>query len=305
MSELVNPGRPVSASKLTQLADLTPDGVRIFSEAWPSIPPERRTDVIAKIVDLGEDNVELDFSALFRRLLDDEDADIRVKAIDGLWESQERPLIDPLVRLLRTDPEEAVRCAAAQALGRFALLAETGKLLPRDKERLASVLLAVIDGVEETVEVRRRAIEAISPLSMARVPEIIREAYESELPNLRASAIYAMGLTCNADWVDILLDEIDNDDPEMRYEAAVALGEIGNEETASKVGLLVDDPDPLVQAAALNALGNMGGELAKRLLTQAARNDDPRIAELADEALRSLDFEDEPQSFPGYSGRRR
>lgn len=305
MGELADTGRPVSASKLVQLSELTPEGVRAFAEGWESVAPDRRTEIVSKIVDLAEDNVELDFAALFRRLLKDEDPGIRVKAIDGLWENQERSLIDPLTRLLTTDPEDLVRCAAAQAMGRFALLAEMGKLFGRDKDRLAAILLRVIDNVEETVDVRRRAIEAVAPLTLDRIPEIIREAYESELPNLRASAIYAMGLTCNPDWIDLLLDELDNDDPEMRYEAAVALGEIGEEEPAPKVALLIEDTDPLVQAAALNALGNIGGEVAKRLLEQAVRHDDPRIVELAELALRSLDFEDEPKTFRGYSGRRR
>ena len=302
LAELADVARPISASKLVRLSDLRRTGVQVFSEGWLEIPDPRRLEVVSKLVDLAEDNVELDFTPLFRRLLTDEDARVRSQAIAGLWECQERSLIEPLVRLLTDDSEESVRAAAAQGLGRFVLMAETAKLLERDSQRIASVLLEVIDNDSETIEVRRRAIEAVAPMGIPRVREIIKQAYESDDTTFKASAIYAMGLTCDPDWLPTVLKEAGSDDPEMRYEAAVALGEIGEEETAHRLGLLVKDDDLMVQAAALNALGNMGGPAAKRLLNNALESDDPRIVELADLALKSADFDQvEPMNYQGFS----
>ena len=303
--ELAEPARPISTSKLILLSDLSVQAVHVFSEGWFEVPEARRLETISKLIDLGEDNVELDFAPVFRRLLLDENAQVRAKAIMGLWECQERSLIEPLVRLLREDEAEAVRTAAAQALGRYVLMSETGKLLKRDGERIAAVLLAVLESEQETIDVRRRAIEAIAPMSIPGVPDIIRTAYASDISGFKASALYAMGLTCDTDWLPTILEETKNEDPEMRYEAAVALGEIGEEETAHILGQMVNDDDPLVQAAALNSLGNIGGPAAKRILNNVLEDDDPRIVELAEQALASADFDDEPMHFPGYGGNRR
>ena len=305
MRELADPARPISTSKLVLFSDLSVRAVQVFSEGWLEMPDARRLETISKLIDLGEDNVELNFAPVFRRLLLDDSAEVRTKAISGLWECDERSLIEPLVRLLEEDGAESVRAAAAQALGRFVLMAETGKLLKRDGERISAILLATLESEEETIEVRRRAIEAIAPMSLPGVPDIIRTAYESDIAGFKSSAIYAMGLTCDTDWLPTILAETKSDDPEMRYEAAVALGEIGEEETAHILGQMVNDEDPLVQAAALNSLGNIGGPAAKRILNNALAHDDPRIAELAEQALASADFDDEPAHFPGYGGERR
>jgi HEAT repeat protein len=305
LTEMADPRRPVSAAKLARLSDLGVANLRLFSESWASIPEARRVELAAKLVELAEDNVELNFGPIFRKLLNDEHPAVRVQAINGLWETQERTLIEPLVRMALDDPDEAVRAGATQALGRFALLASTGKLLERDVQRIGDVLLDLIDNEDETVEVHRRAVEAIAPLELSRVPEIIREAFESDIPEMRASSLYAMGLTADPDWVATLLHELSNPDAEMRYEAVTALGEIGEEDTAERLSRLIDDEDSMVQAAAINALGNMGGRVAKRLLEEASRSADPSIAELADAALANLEYEEEPPRFPGYGGERR
>ncbi len=187
LEELTSPGAPIAASRLVQLSALGPEEARYFTEGWLEVPAERRRAIASKLMDLSEDNVELDFSPIFRKLLHDDDEQVRVTAISGLWECEERALIEPLVHLALNDPDEAVRGAAAQALGRFALLAETGKLLKRDFERLAKVLLGIINDEDETLEVRRRAIEAIAPMSISQVPDLIRNAFEDGEPKLRAS----------------------------------------------------------------------------------------------------------------------
>ena len=299
-AELADLARPISTAKLVQFSDLSGVSLQVFSEGWLDIPDARRLDIASKLIDLAEDNVELNFAAVFRRLLTDGEPQIRAKAIAGLWESQERFLIEPLIHLLTDDPEEAVRAAAAQALGRFIVLAETAKLSERDGDRVAKVLFDVVDGGEEAVEVRRRAIESLAPLTDERVPDLIREAYGSDIPGMRASAVYAMGLTCDAGWLPLLLEEADSDDPEMRYEAAVSLGEVGEEETAHRLGQLMHDEDAMVQAAAITALGNIGGPAAKRILSMALESEDAHIVELADAALKAAELDDEPLRYPWF-----
>lgn len=191
--ELAQPDEPLLASKLADLSCLSSEGLKIFRRAWTKIAPERRRQIIHRLVDLAEDNVELNFDDIFYICLFDEDAEVCITAMDGLWECENRSIIEPLVHLLRRCSDEKVRAAAATALGRFALLAEYGKLRERDAARVDSSLLAAIDDEGEHIEVKRRAIEAISPRNLPRVKEIILQAYRSGDPGLRVGTSMPWG----------------------------------------------------------------------------------------------------------------
>ena len=290
---------PIVASKLTVLSALDGDDLILFKRAWPDIPPERRRQAVDLMAEMAEDNVDMDFTPIFRYSLDDKDDNVRAAAVQGLWDVDERSLIGPLIGLLANDSSELVRSAAAQALGRYALLAEVGKLLERDRARIGDALLSVVDDDFETFEVRRRAVEAVAAMNLPRVPEIIQEAYESEMPEVRVSALFAMGRSCDPRWLADLLVELDSDDASMRYEAAGALGEIGQSEAIVNLIPLIEDEDTQVQEAVILALGSIGGSLSKRALTKARESDDPRVSELAQEALQNAELADNPFSDLG------
>ena len=296
IEQLTSGDGSVSAPLLIHLSSLEADDLDAFQEAWTSTPAEVRRKTVDMLVELAEDNVELDFRAILRHALEDEEEDIRAKAVSGLWESGERSLIAPFMDLLANDPSVIVRAAAAQGLGRFAMLAELGKLLERDAARVADALLSAIDNDEETLEVRRRAIEAVSPMSLPRVAEIVEEAYESDDDEVRASALYSMGRTCDTKWLPTLLKELDNADPQFRYEALGALGELGEEEAVVYIISVINDADSQVQAAAVQALGAIGGPMALRALRQAAKHPDGSVAELAESILESIAHDDDPLS---------
>ena len=299
LEELPSPDKPISSSRLLHLSNLAPEEMLAFVEAWAAMGTERRRKTICHARRAGRGQCG---AGLQRHLpahtLTDDDAEVRANSISGLWECEERSLIDPLIRLMNDDPEEHVRGVAAQALGRFALLAETGKLLERDHGRISDALLAVIDGDGETLEVRRRAIEAVAPMSIPRVLELITEAYHQGEPKLRASAIYAMGFNCDPKWLPILLAELENEDTEMRYEAVGALGQIGEEDAVPRLAPLIRDSDAEVQAAAVAAVGSIGGPVAKTVLNEALENADPVVQELAKAALQSMGFSEDPPGVP-------
>jgi HEAT repeat protein len=294
IAQLTNGDGSISAPLLAHLSGLEADELDAFREAWSAAPTEVRRKTVGMLVEIAEDNVELDFSAVLRHALEDEEEDIRAKAVGGLWECEERTLIIPLMDLLANDPSETVRAAAAQGLGRFAMLAEVGNLLERDTARVADALLSTIDNDEETLDVRRRAIEAVSPMNVPRIAEIVEEAYESDDDDVRTSALYAMGRTCDPKWLPILLKELDNADPQFRYEALGALGELGEEEAVVYIIAAITDSDSEVQAAAVQALGSIGGAMAKRALGQAAKHPDGNIAELAQAALEGIATDEDP-----------
>lgn len=289
IQELSNGAAPISATLLTQLSNLDPGEAAGVVGVLQQVTSERRRLIVRRLTELAEDNVDLNFDPLFRRCIHDEDGEVRAMAILGLWECEERSLIEPLVRLLKHDPDEQVRIAAAQSLGRFALLAELGKLLKRDSRKIEEALLQTIEGDPDTSsEIRRRAVEAIAPINKPGVREIIRETYQSADEKLRASALYAMGRNGDPDWIPYILEGMESPSPEPRYEAAVAAGQLGDESLVSPLVHLVDDPEAQVQAAAVAALSTVGGAAAIRALRQLLSASEDRLRELAQDALESM-----------------
>ena len=281
------------------MSDLADDEAGVVRRAWPLMAATKRLDVVARLVELAEDTVDLDFTAVFAIALRDETAEVRQRAILGLWECEERHLITVFISLLQTDPSEEVRSAAALALGNFAVLAEEGKLLPKDHGRIKEALTAMINDPLQPTDVRRRALEALGALSDDDVLQLIMWAYEHPEDRFRQSAVYTMGRNASSDWLPTILRELESDDPAMRYEAASACGELGEEAAVPHLLPLLEDDDHQVCVAAINALGNIGGSAARRALTNCANSieADETVVEAAQDALEALEANEDPLSL--------
>ena len=297
IAHLGDSDKPLLNSKLAELSNLNSEELALFEQAWETIDSQRRRQIMHRLVELAEDNFELDFDSIFKNHLTDQDAEVRSKAIEGLWESEEASLIDPLIKILKQDSSEKVQATAAIALGKFAMLAELKKLRPDHKSKLCQALLVIIDDSNQPVEVQRRALEAAAPLSLPQMQKTIVKAYQSDEPRLRISAIFAMGKSCNLSWLPILLKELASTDAETRYEAAIACGELGEKEAVSYLAELINDPDVDVQLAAIQALGQIGGPEAKDCLEQCLDNPSEVVQQAALQALDELEAEENPLSF--------
>jgi len=297
IADLINGDKPLARAGLTELSNLSSEGVEFLIRVWASIESKRRQQIIYRLVELAEDNFELNFDSIFNNCLKDQDDEVRSKAIEGLWESEEASLISPLINLLKCDSSEKVQVAAATALGKFAILAEHNKLRSCHTSKLGEALLSVIGDKSKPIDVRRRALEAAAPLSFPHVKRAIMEAYQSHNAKLRASAVYAMGRSCNRSWLLILLKELANADAEIRYEAAGACGELGEEEAIPYLIELISDPDTDVRLATIQALGKIGGSQARQCLEACRNNPSEAVQEAAEQALEELKAVEAPFSF--------
>ena len=297
VADLSDADAQIRHTDLAQLSGLSRVEVMDVISAWGDVGPERRRELLERMIELAGDNIELDYTALFRACLRDRDAGVRASAARGLWDSDDRVVIRPLVELLGKDPSAEARAAAATTLGKFAEMAEEGKLIRRDGQRISDALMAVIENPEEEDETRRRAIEAIAPISSERVYETILRSYNDDDPRMKQSAIYAMGRSSDARWLPTVLRETGHGDAAIRYEAAIACGYLGDDETVPRLVNMLNDEDSQVQLAAARSLGNIGGDLAKRALTQAAIRGDHAMEEAAEQALASIEFEEDPLGF--------
>jgi len=297
LAEISHADRPLAISKLANLSELSAEELASFVSAWADMDLDRRRQVTSHLADLAEENPNLNFNGIFMACLNDPDETVRLKAIDGLWECESRSLIDALIIMLKEDDEETVRAAAATALGRFAMRAELGKSRPEDRVKVENALLAAIESTREPIDVARRAVEAIAPLNVSRVKQLIEQAYRSDDFRMRVSAIYAMGRNCDPAWLPTLLRELGNADAEMRYEAAAACGELAEEDAVPHLGELINDIDSEVRLSAIAALGKIGSSEAEGILHVCLEHSDELVREAAGAALEELSFEKDPMSF--------
>ncbi len=285
------------AKKLVELSALNDETSKLFEQTWPEIDLQRRQHLLEALTDLADDNVEMDFDAVYAIALQDRDPEVRRQAIRGLWENERRQTFDGLLKILAEDSAAAVRAEAALALGRFVLQAEMGTLRSADAERIENVLHGVIEDDAEEIEVRGRALESIGARSEGWVSDIIEQASDSGERRLRISATHAMGRSCDAAWLPALYRELENEDAEMRFEAAGAIGMIAEEESISYLLPILQDEDAEVRAVAISALGEIGGDAAKEALEDLLSDPELASRELVVAALVDVDFAEDPLSF--------
>jgi len=290
LKHLQDENSALSSTVLAALSGIVRPDLARFAQTWSKLSPERRRAIAQRLVELAEDDFKLDFDLLFRYWLDDEDAQVRTAGIEGLWESEDAALVQPMIGFLRSDPDALVRAAAAAALGRFMLLAEYGRLHDDQAQIIGEALLATTRSDLEDLTLRCRAVEALAYWSNDIVRTVIETAYEDDAPEMRASAVAAMGRSADAHWRQIAQDELESLDPRMRFEAVRAAGELEIREATDRLIELLDDDDRQVQGAAVLALGQIGGKTAKAALTHAAQSDDEMLSVLANDALEELGF---------------
>ncbi len=291
LAELEDEDAPLSYSNLIELSDLVSAEMPQFIVAWNQVSSERRVQVVERLVELAEENARLDFTSILKIALADDDHQVQEKAIAGMWEGEDRAVIPLLLNILDSDAPSHVRASAAGALGRFASLAQEDKLLPKDAQLVQDSLMRSLQDDNDALEVRRRALEAVSHFDTPRIHDYIRWAYGSGEERLKTSSIYAMGKTQETAWLPAIISELRNGNPSLRYEAACACGELGEEDVVHHLIPLLEDDDTQVQMAAVSAMANIGGPLAKRALRHCLRNCDDAIKEAVQEALEEMDFE--------------
>lgn len=294
---LLDEGQAIRPNTLSPLSGLSPADVGLLSTIWVKIKRVRRLELLNSMVGLTEESIDLNFSSIFKFALTDDSPDVRKTAVSGLWECQERSLLAIFINLLQNDTSEEVRAAVALGLRKFVVLAESKKLLTKDTERIRESLLNVVNSTTESLDVKRRAIEALSPFSDPFIKELIRWAYSHDNPKMRESAVYAMGYNADPEWIPLILKEITNKDPAMRYEAACASGKMGEEIVVPHLVTLLKDDDLQVSLSAITALGSIGGSIAKRVLVSCLQLEDELILETTQEALEELEGNEDPLDF--------
>lgn len=285
---------------LYRLSDMHDEDFAKFLLRWNEAADDRRQVIARHLADISEHNFIVDFSPIFRIALQDSYPPVRIAALDGLWDSTDTNLIDPILQLLTLDPASNVREAAARSIAHFLLMSEWDQVRGINKNIVFKTLLDTYDDPMTELPLKCAVLEAMGPIPMPRISKIIEEAYEGYSPELQLSAVFAMGTSADPRWASIILDEMESPVEEMRAEAARSAGLIGLSEALPQLAELVYDDDSDVAAVAITSIGQIGGDEAENILQSLLA--DPQAAhlyEIVEEALEESNWMDgELPMFP-------
>lgn len=282
---------PVPIHLLYRLSDMSESEFHEFDREWPNVNPERREVIVRHLADISEENYIVDFGPVFAYMLDDEAAGVRAAALDGVWDSTDTRLIEPIVMLMQRDESGLVRAAAARALAHFVLLGEWGQIDRSQTRPIVEALLAEHERPAASLDVKRATLEALAAADDPRVADAIISAYDDGPFELQLSAIFAMGGSADQRWLPIIQEELSSPSPDMRAEAAQAAGAIGSADMIDSLETLLDDEELEVAIAAVYALGQIGGDRAFGLLSdlsESSENDE--LVDAVDDALEEMEW---------------
>ena len=281
-------------TEATIFSDLERAKVAVVRRVWPTLPLALRSRLVAQMNELGEEQIEYNFSRVLKVALRDENAAIRATAIAGLWEDESEDLLAYLLDEALNDPDRVVREVAVRTLAHFSQLVVEDLISPRWFTPLRAKLLDLVRG-DDSSEIRRRALEALSVYADdPAVTGEIERAYRSSDEVIQMSALYAMGRNLDARWLDTVIKEMDSDSPGMRYEATRASGEFTDQRAVPVLIERLGDDDREVQLAAIGSLGRIGGSAPINVLRRLTSSRDDAVREAAEEALEEATFLSNP-----------
>ena len=284
--------QPLSYAALSQLSGISRPEATELALTWEEWTEARRLELIERLTGLQEDHNDLEFEVVFKEGLRLDDPRGRVLSLLGLSESHDRTLVATFALILRNDPDRRVRESAARASAGLASLAAQGRLTERDSSLLCATLHETLDDENETIGVKRGALETIGLLGRRHAERHINHLGSHVDPATLRSTLIAVARTSDPHWLPLATLHLDHFDAGVRYEAVAALGEIGVEEDAQRLETPLDDQDLAVQEAAIKALGLLGGSEAAVMLSRAMKSPEPAIAAAATETLNMLTAED-------------
>ena len=289
-SLLMDEDQLLPIEELSALSDLDTLQLDRFSSCWHSLSPLRRRTLLATLGQQADEHIELLFDNINHLALGDPNPNVRKIAIGNLWESTDPSLLTPFRTALNEDASLEVRTAAADALGRFVLLAETEDIFLEESNQIVDDLLSTLNSSIHPA-LHRACIESLGFSSREDAQATIADSYHSGDEELIQSALLAMGRSANPVWRPEILEELQHPSPQIRAAAARAAGELElHDATQPLVELLEDVSDEVVHIA-IWSLGQLGSDSARTsLLDIQASAPDPETVKKADEALEHLAF---------------
>jgi len=209
-------------------------------------------------------------------VLKDEDATVRLAAVESLGNLSDPRAVDALVQALKSDTDARVREAAAEALGDI------------DSPRAVPGLIAAL-GSEKVSAVRAKIAGALGEIKDKRAVEALGAVVRDPDAEVRREAVSALGELESAAAVPMLIPALKDADIETRKQAASALGEIQSKDAVEALIPVTKDANAEVRKQAVEALGQIEDKRALPALEAAVRDANVEVRRQAIEAIGHLD----------------
>lgn len=292
LAALLDQQSPFPPAYLHNFSDLEGKELAAFHSVWPQVHATRRFTLLEDLEELAETDTLVSFDNVARLALSDPDPRVRTVAIRMLWEAEDAGLVPVLIGMLGNDSDNAVRAAAAYALGKYIYLGEVEEIPEDVLHTVEENLLRVINSEDDAL-VRRRALESMGFSSLKEVPPLIRQAYEQDEADWLASALFAMGRSADQVWEPDVKRMLRHPRQNVQFEAVRAAGELELESTRRILLDLLEEEvlDEDVRTATIWSLSQIGGEeIRDRLEELLDETEDEDEIEILENALDNLTF---------------
>jgi HEAT repeat protein len=231
--------------------------------------------ILKRIEAIGNREADaLDSARQLREFLESGDTEIVLTALQAAAPFvADQPLFEKILALAAKHTDEEVRGLAASCLGNIIYDGlEFEDDLPEGTEApvpashpefyatVKDFLFSRVDALMESMEVRRRVVEALGYLAWKpEVREIVLRFYrEAPNPWVKVSALYAMGLVRDPVFERILLEELYSESEHVLIEAAHASHMLQLHAAAKRLEELARHPSVDVRYEAVVALATVG-----------------------------------------------
>jgi len=287
---LLDASVPFPAKYLSRMSGIEGLELEQLEETWPQIAPLRRQRLLEDMESLTDGSFLVVFDQVFKLGLDDENPQVKLTAIRGLWDCEDSSVALKLIEILKNDPNPEVCAQAANGFGKFIYLGELEEIDPTISNRMTQDLIELLS-TDESEIVRRRALESLGFSSDPKVSELIDEAHNKQREDWTISALIAMGRSANTQWVPHIIENLSHDEPLVRIEAAQSAGLLGGQDSVPHLLQMIDDPEEDVRLAAIWALSEVGGLDARAALEGLLKkSQDENEIEFLEDALENIDF---------------
>jgi len=299
LDHLLDSKKDIPHGHLQYYSDLDPKSLRLFLDIWSSVKPARKLLLLDQLLaNLETDNI-VSYIDIGLSLLDDEDGEVRARAIRLLAESDDPKLAGKLTDILLNDADLAPRMETANLLGEFIMLGELEKLPGTIQSKAEDALISIVRS-EDTPALRKRSLEALGYSSRTEVAALIEAAFQRADPTWVASALRAMGRSHDERWNEDVVSMMLEDDPRIRFSAAEAAGELAIQDAGPILLKMLEEEeeDDDVVAAAIWSLSQIGGDDARiYLVSLIEKTEDEDAIAFLEDALENLGFTEELNKF--------
>ena len=292
---LLDDSRLFPARHLLFFSDMTRDDLSQIVDVWPRVSVARKISLLSDLETMMEADSLLSCDALAKFALDDEDPQVRSRAISLLWECEDHKLVPVFNEKLDKDPSELVQVTAAAGLGRFVLMGELDEI-PESAGRQAIALLKKKLAEKPPRDIQQEIMKSLAYTGGAQVSGLIDKAYAENDATWRLAAVIAMGRTADERWEKPVLDAIQDDSLPFQIEAVKAAGELELESARLPLLEMVEDEisDLELRLQTIWALSRIGGEDVREALQDLLESaEDEEEIEVLELALEHLDFSEE------------